>query len=50
MNVNLVEQKLKEQDVIKEAFGKSETFEEYLARDRDYQAELSKKRGREQKL
>ena len=32
------------EDVIKEAFGKRETFQEFLARDKDYQKAMQDKR------
>jgi COX assembly protein 2 len=45
LNVDLSENKTKEAELIKEAFGKKETFREYLKKDPDYQRELKKKQG-----
>jgi len=47
MNKDLKQRKLREQEVIAEAFGKTQTFAEYLEQDRDYQQELRKKQERE---
>jgi COX assembly mitochondrial protein 2 len=48
MNLGLVDRKAKEQDMIKEAFGRKETFAEYLEKDRDFQNELRKKLERQE--
>ena len=41
---NLPEERKQEEDVIKKAFGKKETFQEFLARDKDYQKALQDKK------
>jgi COX assembly protein 2 len=50
LNKDLAENKMKEQDLIKEAFGKTMTFHEYLKTDKDYQRELKKKQAAEAKV
>jgi COX assembly protein 2 len=45
LNVDLKENKQAEAELIKEAFGKTMTFQEYLKTDKDYQRELKKKQG-----
>lgn len=47
LNKDIVETKQKEQELIREAFGKKETFAEYLAKDRDYRKEMKNKQGRQ---
>lgn len=49
MNKDLPEQRNQLEEVIKKAFGKQMTFQEYLKQDKEYQAELVKKnKGSEQ--
>ena len=43
MNQGLEKHKKDEQELIRKAFGKTETFEEYLAKDKKYQEEIRKK-------
>jgi len=43
LNKDLVETKAREQDLIMEAFGKKETFTQYLAKDKDYTEAMKKK-------
>lgn len=43
MNKDLKEEKLRQEDMVKEAFGRQLTFQEYLQADRDYRAEVDKK-------
>ena len=38
LNANLVQAKQREQEIVKIAFGKEQTFDEYLAQDVEYQA------------
>ena len=45
MNKDLKERKLRQEDIVKEAFGKQMTFQEYLKNDREYRAEVEKKAG-----
>jgi COX assembly mitochondrial protein 2 len=47
MNANLVQDMLREQDMIAQAFGKTQTFAEYLAQDKDYQNAV---RAKQEKL
>lgn len=37
LNADLKEKKLVEEEMIKQAFGKTQTFQEYLQQDKDYQ-------------
>ena len=46
MNKDLNERKQREQEIIAEAFGKTQTFAEYLEQDKEYQSELKKKQER----
>ena len=48
LNKDLKERRLKEEDMIKDAFDKDMTFQEYLQRDKDYQKAMEKKRNRGQ--
>jgi COX assembly mitochondrial protein 2 len=43
LNADVPENRLRQEDMIKEAFGKKMTFQEYLSQDRDYQEALRKK-------
>lgn len=43
MNKDLPEQRTQQEEVIKKAFGKQLTFQEYLKQDKEFQAELEKK-------
>jgi COX assembly mitochondrial protein 2 len=47
-NKDLPERRLQQEEMIKQAFEKKETLQEYLEKDRDYVAEMEKKRQREQ--
>jgi COX assembly protein 2 len=44
MNKDLPEQRKEQEDIIKTAFGKKETFAEFLAKDKDYQKAISDKK------
>ncbi|KAL7568991.1 hypothetical protein ACA910_021282 [Epithemia clementina (nom. ined.)] len=48
MNKDWLEKKRVEDEALKWAFGRTETFEEYLARDKGYQRELAKKSRQQQ--
>ena len=48
MNKELPARRARQEDIIKTAFGKKETFAEFLEKDEEYQRELQKKRAREQ--
>lgn len=43
-NKDLPQQKLQEQEMIQIAFGKTQTFQEYLQQDKDYQREVQRKK------
>jgi COX assembly mitochondrial protein 2 len=43
LNADVTENRLLQEDLIKDAFGKKMTFREYLGQDRDYQDALKKK-------
>jgi COX assembly protein 2 len=49
LNVGLSERKTEEAELIKEAFGKTQTFHEFLKTDKDYQRELKKKEAVDEK-
>jgi COX assembly mitochondrial protein 2 len=42
MDKDLPERRARQEDIIKTAFGKKETFSEYLQKDKDYQREMEK--------
>lgn len=46
MNIGLAERKRHQEDIIAQAFGKKETFREYLAKDPDYQKEVQRKQAK----
>jgi COX assembly protein 2 len=48
LNQDLPERQKEFEQVVKTAFGKEMTFSEYLAKDKEYQAELAKKEQGEQ--
>ena len=48
VNEGLVERKMQEQDLVRQAFGKKETFAEYLARDKEYQRAVQEKKQKEE--
>jgi hypothetical protein len=39
----LPERKVRQEEIVKNAFGQTLTFSEYLRQDKEYQAELNKK-------
>lgn len=43
MNQELPERKIRQEEIVKNAFGKTVTFSEYLQKDEEYQAEVSRK-------
>jgi hypothetical protein len=47
LNAKVPEYRANQELLIKEAFGKDMTFQEYLSQDKDYQEELRKKKERE---
>lgn len=48
LNKNVPEQRREQEDLIKTAFGKQQTFAEYLSEDRDYLAAKQQKQAGEQ--
>ena len=44
MNQDLPQMKVKQEEIIKNAFGKNITFSEYLAKDKDYKEAMDQKR------
>jgi COX assembly protein 2 len=50
MNKELPGKRDKQEEIIKKAFGKNLTFQEYLEKDKDHQAELRNKKERGQQL
>ena len=46
MNKNLTEHAVQREDIVKQAFGKSMTFTEFLDKDKDYRKEIEKKQQR----
>lgn len=44
LNADVPENRAMQEDIIKEAFGKKMTFQEYLSQDKDYQEALLKKK------
>ena len=46
MDKDLPERRARQEDIIKTAFGKKETFSEYLQKDKEYQHEMEKIRSR----
>jgi hypothetical protein len=45
MDKDLPERRARQEDMIKTAFGKTETFAEYLKKDHEYQNEIAKIRA-----
>ena len=43
MNKELPERKIRQEEIVKNAFGKNMTFSEYLQKDKEYLAEVAKK-------
>lgn len=43
LNKELPQRKLRQEEVIKQAFGKTMTFSEYLEKDKEYQEEVKRK-------